>query len=229
MLSVGYRLAPEHPHPAGHDGCLAALHWLRQRAGDLNVDVDRIAVGGASAGAGLAATVVQHAHDQGIPVVLQLLAYPMLDDRTGTRPTRGRAGHLALTPAMVRYGWDQYLGRSHARTDSQPYAAAARRRHLAGLPPAWIGVGDLDLLTDEVVEYAARLEQAGVACRLHLEPGMYHGADATGPPSAPAVRHFRNAMRDALRPAVTSCVGPAEGAPARPSPTSTSHQRSMLR
>jgi len=101
------------------------------------------------------------------------------------------------TPASNRYAWAAYLGRPPGHDEQRPYAAAARTRDLQGLPPAWIGVGDLDLFYDEDVDYAERLQRAGVACELHVEPGMYHGADSIMT-RAPISRSFRSRMSAAL-------------------------------
>ncbi|HVG84554.1 MAG TPA: alpha/beta hydrolase [Vicinamibacterales bacterium] len=176
VVSTRYRLAPEHPFPAAHDDCFAALRWLHDSAMDLGVDPARVAVGGASAGGGLAAGVVQRAVDESVPVAFQLLIYPMLDDRTPTRPADHR-GALVWTRRSNAFAWDAYLGAGHATRDVPAYSAPGRRTDLAGLPPAWIGVGDLDLFHDEDLDYARRLEAAGVPVELVVEPGMYHAAD----------------------------------------------------
>lgn len=176
VVSTRYRLAPEHPFPAGHDDCYAALRWLHDGAAERGIDAARIGVGGASAGGGLAAGVVQRAVDEGLPVAFQLLVYPMLDDRTPTRPA-DRRGALVWTRRSNAFAWDAYLGAGHAEREVPAYAAPARRTDLAGPPPAWIGVGDLDLFHDEDVDYARRLEAAGVPVELLVEPGMYHAAD----------------------------------------------------
>lgn len=200
VVGVDYRLAPEHPFPAALDDCLTALEWLHDNADDLAVDTRRLAVGGASAGGGLAAAVAQRAVDAGLPVAFQLLRYPMLDDRTLARS--GVRGALAWTPSSNRFGWRSYLGRRPGGDTLPPYAAAARRPDLTGLPPAWIGVGDLDLFHDEDVDYARRLRAAGVPCELLVVPGMYHGADGVRP-DAPSMRDFRDSAVDALRRALS--------------------------
>lgn len=176
VFNARYRLAPEHPFPAAHEDCFAALRWLHDCAPELGVDPARVAVGGASAGGGLAAGIVQRAVDEGVPVAFQLLVYPMLDDRTTARPADHR-GALAWTRRSNAFAWDAYLGAGHATREVRAYSAPARRTDLAGLPPAWIGVGDLDLFHDEDVDYARRLEAAGVPVELVVEPGMYHAAD----------------------------------------------------
>ena len=144
VVSVRYRLAPEHPFPAGFDDCFAALRWLHDNATDLGVENSRIAVGGSSAGGGLAAAVAQKAHDEGVPLRFQLLLYPMLDDRTVLlRDTEGR-GRITWTPRSNAYAWTCYLGHPPGAVEPPPYAAPARREDLTGLAPAWIGVGNLD-------------------------------------------------------------------------------------
>jgi acetyl esterase/lipase len=198
VVSARYRLAPEHPFPAGLDDCYAALRWLHHEADALGVDRGRIAVGGASAGGGLAAVVVQRAHDHGLPVRFQLLLYPMLDDRTALRRDHGGRGRIAWTPRSNRYAWTSYLGHEPRADEPRRYAAAARRGDLAGLPPAWIGVGDLDLFYEEDLDYARRLRDAGVPVTLRLEPGMYHAAELELQATVPSMRDFQQAMFDAL-------------------------------
>ena len=199
VASVDYRLAPEHPFPAGLEDCYAALRWLHEMADELGIDAHRIAVGGDSAGGGLAAALGQLARDRGGPdICFQLLVYPMLDDRSVLRADHEGRGNFLWTPASNRYGWTAYLGHAPVAGDDRPHASAARCEDLSGLPPAWIGVGDLDLFYAEDCDYARRLEAAGVPCALRVEPGMYHGAEVLRP-KAPAMRAFRAAMTDALR------------------------------
>lgn len=203
VVNVDYRLAPEHPFPTPLDDCAEALEWLRAAAADLGVDPARIAVGGASAGGLLASALAQRTADEGSPVAFQLLVYPMLDDRTNLRSDHGGRGRFLWTPPSNRFAWTSYLGHALAEDgEDRPYAVPARRADLAGLPPAWIGVGDLDLFHDEDLEYAARLRAAGVACDVHVEPGMYHAADAFLGDTAPGTARFRAAMRAALRAAI---------------------------
>ncbi|WP_221891335.1 alpha/beta hydrolase [Microbispora sp. KK1-11] len=203
VVSPRYRLAPEHPFPAGFDDCFAALRWLHDAAPALGGEGTRVAVGGASAGGGLAASVVQKAHDHGLPVAFQLLLYPMLDDRTAlVRDHRGR-GRIGWTPRSNTYAWTCYLGHGPSVAESRPYAAAGRREDLRGLPPAWIGVGDLDLFYSENLRYAGRLRAAGVPVDLVVEPGMYHGADFDHHATAPSMRAFRQGMLDALAAGLT--------------------------
>lgn len=203
VVNVDYRLAPEHPFPAALDDAVTALEWVHAAADELGVDRDRVAVGGDSAGGGLAAALAQRALDEGIPVSFQALVYPMLDDRTVLRADHGHRGRFVWTPTSNRYAWTAYLGHPPQPGPERPYAAAARREDLRGLPPAWIGVGDLDLFHDEDVDYALRLEAAGVPCRLRIEPGTYHAADSLLPDAGPS-RAFRADLVEALAPHVSA-------------------------
>ncbi len=192
-----YRLAPEHPYPTPVEDCYTALCWMHEHADELGIDPSRIAVGGDSAGGLLAAAITHLARDRGGPPVrFQLLAYPMLDDRTALRDFEP-ARSLVWSPAANRFGWSSYLGHLPSRHDPARYAAPGRSQNLARLPPAWIGVGTLDLLHDEAVEYAMRLVDADVHCELHVVSGMYHGADSIRP-SASTARAFRGEMASAL-------------------------------
>lgn len=203
VVSVDYRLAPGHLFPAGLDDSYSALAWLHARATELGVDPGRVAVAGESAGGGLAACLAQLAHDRGAtPIAFQALSYPMLDDRTALRTHHGGTGTFVWSPISNHFGWTSYLGHPPRPADPEPYAAAARRRDLRSLPPAWIGVGDLDLFHAEDLEYARRLQEAGVQCELHVVPGMYHGADGMMP-QAPLTTAFRASMLDALRTAIS--------------------------
>ncbi len=197
VASPDYRLAPEHPYPAALDDCMAALYWMRDNADRLGIDPDRIAVTGSSAGGGLSAAVAQRAHDEGITLRAQVLVYPMLDDRSALRD-HGVRGRFMWTPASNRFGWTSYLGREPRESDAPEYAAAGRREDLSGLAPTWVGVGDLDLFYDESVDYARRLQAAGVPCELVTVPGMYHGADWLAM-RAPAMQAFRRGALEFLR------------------------------
>lgn len=198
VVSPDYRLAPEDPFPAGLDDCLATLRWMREHADELGLDPDRVAVGGISAGGGLAAAVAQHGLDHGVPLRAQALVYPMLDDRTVLRTDHAGRGRFVWTPAINRFAWTAYLGRAPRRSDAPPYAAPVRRSDLAGLPPARVGVGDLDLFYDEDVAYAEQLRVCSVPCDLVTVPGMYHAADGFVA-DAPSMQDFRSSMVDHLR------------------------------
>jgi acetyl esterase/lipase len=202
VVSVDYRLAPEDPFPAGLDDCCTALQWIHDEAATLGIDPARVAVGGDSAGGGLAAAVCQRALDAGgPPIAFQLLEYPMLDDRTVLRTELDPDGVYLWSPASNRFAWTAYLGRPPADGPPPPYAAPARREDLSELPPAWVGVGDLDLFFDEDVDYARRLDDAGVPCELHVEPGLWHGADSMVR-AADTSRRFRAAMVKAVAAAI---------------------------
>jgi acetyl esterase/lipase len=202
VVAPAYRLAPENPFPAGLDDCMTALRWMRDNADELGIDPDRIAVVGASAGGGMAAAVAQRSHDEGIRLRAQVLVYPMLDDRSVLRDDHAGRGRFAWTAESNRFGWTSYLGRPPRVADAPEYAAPARRSDLSGLPPAWVGVGDLDIFYEEDVDYAERLQQAGVPCELVTVPGMYHGADGVAG-KAPSMMRFRAATTDFLRKHLT--------------------------
>ncbi|MHC5260352.1 flavin-containing monooxygenase [Streptomyces sp. UC4497] len=179
IVSVDYRLAPETRAPGQVHDCYAALRWVHEQAADLGVDRERIVIGGASAGGGLAAALTVLARDRGeIPVSFQLLIYPMLDDRTSsTVDAHPHAGEFIWTPADNRFGWTSLLGREPGGPDVSPYAAAARAESVAGLPPTYLSVGALDLFLEEDVAYATRLVRAGVPTELHVYPGAFHAYD----------------------------------------------------
>lgn len=194
VASVEYRLAPEHPFPAPLEDCYAALRWLVRQP---DVEPSRIAVGGASAGGGLATALCLLAkeRDEEAPA-FQLLVYPMLDDRTTRRTDIDERWFRIWDRASNRFGWRSYLGEAYP-DDVPGLAAPARCEDLSGLPPAWIGVGTHDLFHDEAVAYAGRLRQAGVRCTLEVVPGAYHGFDRVES-NAPVSRAFVEGQIDAL-------------------------------
>jgi acetyl esterase/lipase len=177
VMSADYRLAPETPFPGGIEDCYAALLWMHRHADELGVDSQRIAISGESAGGGLAASLALLARDRGeVPVCFQQLIFPMIDDRTGSvGAVHPFAGEFLWTAASNRYGWQSLLNEPPGGDDVSPYAAAARAPDLAGLPPAFIAVGALDLFVEEDIEYARRLIRAGVPTELHVYPGAFHG------------------------------------------------------
>ena len=178
MLSVQYRLAPEHPHPVPVEDAYAGLTWLAGHAGQLGIDPGRIAVMGDSAGGGLAAGVAILSRDrQGPAIAHQLLIYPMLDDRT-TTPDLYIAPFAGWSYDDNATGWNALLGAGHEKRDVDPAAAPGRLKDARGLPPAYIEVGQLDVFRDESLRYALTLSQAGVPVELHLHPGVPHEYDA---------------------------------------------------
>jgi len=175
VAAVDYRLAPEYPFPTPLHDCHDALVWL---AGRPDVDNRRIAVGGASAGGGLAAALALLARErQEVEVTFQLLSYPMLDDRTSLREELDDVWFPLWNNQSNRKAWEAYLGDRPGGPDVSGLASPARFGDLTDLPPAWIGVGSCDLFHDEDVAYAERLRQAGVPCRLEVVQGAFHGFD----------------------------------------------------
>ena len=198
VVSVDYRIAPKDPFPAALDDSYSALKWVTSHVQKLGVDAKRIAVGGASAGGGLAAALVQLARDRReITPVFQLLVYPMLDDRTVLRTDLDERNTVAWNQESNRFGWESYLGRKCGAESVPEYAVPARRQDLSGLPQAWIGVGTLDLFHDEGVAYARKLEKWGVECEIVVVPGAFHGFDLFAP-KAPVVQQFKRSQISAL-------------------------------
>ena len=202
VASVEYRLAPEHPHPAPIEDCYAGLKWLAENSDSLGVDRARIAIGGASAGSGLAAALALLARDRGeVGIIFQQLIYPMLDDRNIT-PSSHYVQHPKVWNRKANIaGWSALLGKPAGSDDVSPYASPARAEDLSGLPPAFIIVGELDLFLDEDIEYAQRLIQAGVPTELHVFPGAFHGSDLMVPMSEKSQRWAKirtAALRQAL-------------------------------
>jgi acetyl esterase/lipase len=194
VASVDYRLAPEYPYPAPLEDCYSALTWL---VGLPAVDPARVAIGGASAGGGLAAALALLARERGeVTPALQLLAYPMLDDRSGAAPKD--PNYRLWSPKSNRFGWAAYLGNADPQI-----AVPARRDDLSGLPPAWIGVGTNDLFHDEDLVYAERLTAAGVPCHVEVVRGAFHGFDLIVPKAAVSQSFFASqcsSLRTALAP-----------------------------
>lgn len=178
VIATSYRLAPENPAPAAIDDVTAAFDDAMTRVEEFGVDPTRVAIGGASAGGGLTALLAQRLLDRGgVQPVQQVLIYPMLDDRT-TRRQDVDARHMrGWTPRANQFAWTSYLGRPPGGADVDPRLVPARRSDLAGLPPAWIGVGTLDLFYAEDLDYAHRLTAANVSTDLVTVPGAFHGFD----------------------------------------------------
>lgn len=193
VVAPGYRLAPEHPFPAALDDLRAAVGWVLDHGADYGLDPERILIAGESGGGGLAAALTQRLHDEGVAVRGQLLACPMLDDRTAVRTDIGRKEHLAWSNGSNHFGWASYLGTEPGGASTPEYAVPARRADLTGLPPAWIGVGDLDVFWDEDLEYARRLEEAGVPVALETAEGGPHGYQTLAPEATISKRFMASA------------------------------------
>ncbi|CAL9422925.1 alpha/beta hydrolase [Streptomyces sp. enrichment culture] len=175
VVSVGYRLAPENPYPAGVEDCYAALEWLARTAGDLGADAGRIAVHGISAGGGLAAAVALMARDRGGPrLAFQYLDLPELDDRRDTLSMRRFTDTPGWNAPNAELSWRHYLGERAGSEDVPVYAAPAREKDLSGLPPAYVTALEYDPCRDEAVAYAENLFAAGVPVETHVFSGAYH-------------------------------------------------------
>jgi acetyl esterase/lipase len=173
-VSVEYRLAPEAAYPGPLDDCYAGLHWIHEHAAELGIAPDRIGISGVSAGGGLAAALALLARDRAeVPVAFQLLECPMIDDRQITSSSR-LEGLPIWSRESNEFGWRSYLGERYGG-DVPAYAAASRATDLTGLPPALVIVGGADGFRDEDIDYALRLNQAGVPTELHVLPGAPHG------------------------------------------------------
>lgn len=200
VVSVDYRLAPENPFPAGVEDCYASLMWMTEHAADLNIDRSRIAIGGASAGAGMAAGLALLNRDRGGPqLALQLLLYPMIDNLHDT--VSGQfVNHPVWNQQTSFNAWEMYLNGTPG-VEASPYAAASRATDLANLPPAYICVGSEDLFRDECIDYARRLIAAGVPSELAVFPGVFHAAEVFVPQAKVSQRlhvSFMRALRDML-------------------------------
>ncbi len=186
-----YRLAPEHPYPAGLEDCYAGLRWVEAHGAGIGIDAGRVGIGGPSGGGGLAAALALLARDRGeLTIDYQLLIYPMIDD---TRTcTTANWDVPVWNQESNTFGWSSYLG-PLLGTDDVPYTAApARCPDLSGLPPTYVMTGSLDGFCDEDISYAQRLNQAGVPVELHVYPGAPHGFEGLAPATAVA----RQARRD---------------------------------
>lgn len=179
VAAVDYRLAPDHPYPAGLEDGYETLRWLHTAADDLEFRRDRIAVAGESGGGCIAAALALLARDRGeLPISAQFLQYPMLDDRTGTAAELDPlpfAGEFVWTADSNRFAWGAVLGGEPGETEVPAHAAPARTEMLADLPPACIVIGNLDLFLGENLRYARNLVKHGVSTELHIYAGAYHG------------------------------------------------------
>ncbi len=202
VVNVDYRLSPETAYPGPVEDNYAALKWLYHQAGSLGVDPTRIVVMGESAGGGHAAILAILARDRGeVPILHQVLIYPMLDDRTGvTRTVPSHIGAIGWTATANQFGWQSFLGAPGGSARAPRGAVPSRVADLSGLPPAFIGVGAIDLFVDEDIDYARRLVGAGVPTELVVVPGAFHAFDFVVP-EARVSRSFTAAWKAALKTA----------------------------
>ncbi len=195
VVAPAYRLAPETHYPGNIEDAYSVLAWAWQQAGALGIDTGRMAVAGESAGGGLAAALALLVRDRAdYRFCHQQLIFPMLDDRTAIRTDLSPVfGEFVWNNRSNHFGWTSLLGQPPGSPNVSPYAAAARAESLAGLPPAFISTGALDLFTEENLDYARRLMAEGVPVELHVYPGAPHAfMQQTG------ARVTRDYMRDAL-------------------------------
>lgn len=203
-VSVEYRLAPENPFPAALEDCYAVLKWMASHADELGIDKSRIAIGGASAGGGIAAGLALLARDRAeVNVMFQFLIFPMIDDCNIAPASDTRPDTLMWTRESNLTGWRAYLGREPGGKDISQYASAMRATDLSGLPPAYIAVGELDLFAEENMTYARRLIESCVPTELHVYPGACHAFDGMAPEayvSRQFTADFHRALKRALHP-----------------------------
>jgi len=173
-VSVNYRLAPEHPYPAGLEDCYAALVWMAQAAEELGIDADRAAIGGESAGGGLTAALALYARDKkGPKICFQMPLYPMLDDRNTTPSSYEITDERCWNRETNISAWALYL-KNYQGKETPIYAAPSRAKDLSNLPPTFSFIDDLNVFRDETVDYTQRLMQAGVPVEFHVYPGGTH-------------------------------------------------------
>ncbi|ODV53956.1 MULTISPECIES: alpha/beta hydrolase [Lysinibacillus] len=205
VVSVDYRLAPEHPYPAAIEDCYAGLVWMTTEAPKLGIDSKRVAIAGASGGGGLTAALALMARDKGGPaIIFQMPLYPMLDNRNKTPSSYEITdSHATWNRTNNLTAWRMYLGEEQDTHELSPYAVPSRADNLAGLPPTYTCIGQLDLFRDETLDYVARLAQAGVAVEMNLYPGSFHCFEVFVPEaevSQRASQNYLDAMARALHP-----------------------------
>lgn len=200
VVSVEYRLAPEARYRESTRETYAALRWLHANAKSFGVDRSRIAIFGGSAGGGHAALLAIRARDRAeVPIALQVLLYPMLDDRTGSSAfPAAPIGVVGLPAPLIAFGWRSFIGAQPGMPQVPVDAVPARCPTLSGLPPTFIGVGGIDMFVDEDIDFAKRLSNAGVPVELLVVPGAYHGFEQVAPETVIAQR-FTKATLNAFR------------------------------
>jgi len=203
VVSVDYRLAPEHPYPAAIEDCYTGLVWMTTEATSLGIDVKRVAIAGASGGGGLTAALALMARDKGGPsIIFQMPLYPMLDNRNETSSSyEVTEDHAIWSRTNNLAAWGMYLGKEKDTHELSPYAVPSRADNLAGLPPTYTCIGQLDLFRDETIDYVTRLAQAGVDVEFQLYPGSFHCFEVFVPDaevSQRASQNYLDAMTRAL-------------------------------
>ncbi len=200
IVTVDYRLAPETTYKGSIEDNYTALAWTYANASELGIDRTRIALLGESAGGGHAALLAQVARDRGeVPLVLQGLIYPMLDDRTGsTRKVPSPIGTIGWNAVSNAFGWQAFLGQKPGGATAPKGAVPAREENLKGLAPAFIAVGAVDLFVNEDIDYARRLVDAIIPTELLVVPGAFHGFDRAAP-DAGVSKMFTKAKLNAFR------------------------------
>lgn len=194
VVSVEYRLAPEDPFPAGIEDCYAVLHWIHDNADELGIDPDRVAIGGQSAGGGIAAGLALMARDKGgPPICYQLLEIPELDDQLDTPSMLAFQDTPFWNRPNAVFSWKHYLGPDH-RGEPSIYAAPARAKDLSDLPPSYVSTMEFDPLRDEGLRYAMGMLAAGVSVELHNYAGTFHGS-AFLPEAEPTKRNTEEIVR----------------------------------
>lgn len=203
VVSVDWRLAPENPFPAGVEDCYAALQWMVISASELGIDPERLGIAGASAGGGVTAALALLARDRSGPkLAFQMPLYGCLDDRHITPSSHAITDSRVWNRDTSLKAWKLYLA-GERFNEVSPYAAPTRAKDLSGLPPAYMCVGEEDLLRDENIEYATRLMQAGVRTELHIYPGAFHAFELIAPTAAISQRaasEYLDALKRALNP-----------------------------
>ncbi|MFI5793601.1 alpha/beta hydrolase [Streptomyces sp. NPDC051677] len=199
VFSVDYRLAPEHPFPNGLNDCFAVLEWVVEHGAELGVDTDRLGVAGDSAGGALAAGLALLARDRGVPLRMQCLSFPALDDRLETPSALAFVDTPVLDRGSALLSWHHYLGGKDAseRSDVSPYATPGRAEDLTGLPATFLSSCEFDPFRDEDLGYARRLIEAGVPTELHHYPGTFHAC--TGITEAAVSERMVRDQIDAIR------------------------------
>ncbi|MFJ5265630.1 alpha/beta hydrolase [Streptomyces sp. NPDC088387] len=204
VVSVEYRLAPEHPDPAPVEDCYAGLVWTARNTTELGIDPERLIVVGGSAGGGLSAGTALLARDRGYPGLShQVLMCPMLDDRLQTHSSHMVEGETSWDRRSNLFGWTALLGDRRGGPDVSPYAAPARAVDLSGLPRTYIDTGSAEPFRDEILDYAGRLSEAGVSVDLHMWGGAFHGFESLAPDTGVS-RASLATRQDFIRRAVES-------------------------